>query len=193
MVGHRPWDWNGRSHPGYLSLGGRSWISHIQVIWTPKSDDPVSRFPGLSTVVCGCTDPPCLYTCWTSWLTLTSECCFYFLPHCAADHCAVKSPTFHFCKIKSSCLEVCLLPDGSSFLTCLKNMILLFYLAKVIFLHFEFAFICLSNSHWIHSGKWGVTTFKEVLSTRPDCHPLKIMAWCLVGFPSSPFPVLHRF
>jgi len=37
------------SHPGYLSLSGRSWIGHVQVTWTPKSDDPVSSCPGLST------------------------------------------------------------------------------------------------------------------------------------------------
>jgi len=33
---------NGRSHPGCLSLSGRSWVGHIQVTWMPKSDDPVS-------------------------------------------------------------------------------------------------------------------------------------------------------
>jgi len=30
---------------------------------------------------------------------------------------------------------------------------------KVICLYIELAFICLSNSHWIHSRKWRVTTF----------------------------------
>jgi len=41
---------NGRSHPGYLSLSSRSWIGHIQVTLTPESDDPISGFPGLSTM-----------------------------------------------------------------------------------------------------------------------------------------------
>jgi len=36
-----------------------------------------------------------------------------------------------------------------------------------------------------------LTTFKEVLSTRPDCHPIKNLAWSLVHFPSGPLPVLH--
>jgi len=49
-----------------------------------------------------------------------------------------------------------------SFLTCLKNLIHFFYLAKLICLHIEFALICLSNSYWINSGKLGVTPFKEV-------------------------------
>jgi len=55
-----------------------------------------------------------------------------------------------------------------SFLTCLKNMILFFYFGKSdLFTHWV-CFTCPVDSHWIHSGKWGVTTFEEVLSTRPD-------------------------
>jgi len=54
-------------------------------------------------------------------------------------------------------------------------------------------FICLGNRHWNLSGKWGVTTFTQVLSTRPACRRKEIMAWSLSGFPSGPTPVLHIF
>jgi len=48
-------------------------------------------------------------------------------------------------------------------LTCLKNLILFFCLAKVIRLHINlFCFIRLHDSHWNLSGKWGVTTFEQV-------------------------------
>jgi len=30
-------------------------------------------------------------------------------------------------------------------------------------------YICLDSSHWNLSGKWGVSTFIQVLCTRPDC------------------------
>ena len=75
------------------------------------------------------------------------------------------SPSFY--KIKSSYLEVCLLPDGLLF-SHLPEEYDSFssILAKVICLDIEFAFICLSNNHWIHSGKWGVTTFKEVFKSQ---------------------------
>jgi len=46
-------------------------------------------------------------------------------------------------------------------------------------------FTCLVDSHWIHSGKWGVTTFEEVLSTRPDSYYKEILAWDLIDFPST--------
>jgi len=41
------------------------------------------------------------------------------------------------------------------FFHLLEDSILFFYLPKVIPLYIEFAFICLSNSHWIHSGSRG--------------------------------------
>ncbi len=39
---------------------------------------------------------------------------------------------------------------------------------------FEFSFI--SSGQWNHSGKWGVTTFREVLSPRPDPRVTGFMA-----------------
>jgi len=54
-------------------------------------------------------------------------------------------------------------------------------------------FTCPFDSHWIHSGKWGVTTFEEVLSHRPDSNHEEILAWGLIGFPSGPLPVLHTY
>jgi len=38
-----------------------------------------------------------------------------------------------------------------------------------------------------------LSTFIQVLHTRPDCHCMRIMAWSLSGFPSGPTPVLHIF
>ncbi len=86
---------------------------------------------------------------------------------------------------KYSCFEmIC------SFFTCLKDMILSFYLVEVMCLHINlFAFICLVDSHWNLSGKWGVSTFIEVFSPRPDCTFKEFMAWSLSGFPSGPLPV----
>jgi len=69
-----------------------------------------------------------------------------------------------------------LLPDDLLFFHLPEEHDSLFYLAKVISLHIEFAFICSSNSHWICSGKWEMTTFKEVSSTRPDFYPMEIIA-----------------
>jgi len=36
-----------------------------------------------------------------------------------------------------------------------------------------------------------VSTFIQVLITRPNHHHMEIMAWSLPGFPSGPLPVLH--
>jgi len=38
-----------------------------------------------------------------------------------------------------------------------------------------------------------LTTFTQVLIPRPDSHPVGILAWSLVGFPSDPLPFLHSF
>jgi len=40
---------------------------------------------------------------------------------------------------------------------------------------------------------WGVTTFIQVLTTRPDQNFKEILAWNLSGFPSSPLPVYICF
>ncbi len=56
-----------------------------------------------------------------------------------------------------------------------------------------FAFICLIDSHWNFSGKSGMSTFMEILCTRPDHTFQEIMAWSLSGFPSGPLPIYIPF
>jgi len=55
----------------------------------------------------------------------------------------------------------------------------------------EFAFIFYLISHWNHSGKWGVTTFIEVLSPWRDPGVTGFVAKFLLHFPFGPLPVLR--